>query len=67
MNGQLSFSDMEYSLRKRQGKKEAFLNRMEEIIPWDSWIQIIAPIISRLIQRFPYNSVFYSQTETQLV
>ena len=31
MNGQLSFSDMEYSLRKRQGKKEAFLNRMEEI------------------------------------
>ena len=43
MNGQLSFSDMEYSLRKRQGKKEAFLNRMEEIIPWDSWIQIIAP------------------------
>lgn len=43
MNGQLSFSDMEYSLRKRQGKKEVFLNRMEEIIPWDSWIQIIAP------------------------
>ena len=40
---QQSFSDMEYSLRKRTTKREEFLNIMDEIIPWDEWVDIIKP------------------------
>ena len=32
---QQSFSDIEYSMRKKITKREEFLNIMEEIIPWD--------------------------------
>ena len=38
---QQTFSDIEYSNRKRTTKKEDFLNSMDEIIPWDHWIQLI--------------------------
>ena len=40
---QQTFTDMEYACRKRQTKKDKFLKMMEEIIPWDIWIAIIAP------------------------
>lgn len=40
---QQSFSDMEYSLRKRTTKREEFLDIMNEIIPWDEWASYIAP------------------------
>jgi IS5 family transposase len=40
---QQSFSDMEYSLRKRTTKREEFLDIMNEIIPWDEWVDIIKP------------------------
>ena len=40
---QQSFSDMEYSLRKRTTKREEFLDIMDEIIPWDEWVGIIEP------------------------
>lgn len=40
---QQSFSDIEYTNRKRKTKREAFLDVMEEIIPWDDWISIIEP------------------------
>ena len=36
---QQSFSDMEYSLRKRTTKREEFLEIMDEIIPWDELFQ----------------------------
>ena len=32
---QMTFSDYEYSLRKRKTKREEFLEIMDEIIPWD--------------------------------
>ena len=38
---QQTFSDIEYSNRKRITKKEEFLNNMDEIIPWDHWINLI--------------------------
>ena len=38
---QQTFSDIEYSNRKRTTKKEEFLKSMEEIIPWDHWINLI--------------------------
>jgi len=40
---QQSFSDMEYSLRKRTTKREEFLDIMNEIIPWDEWVDLIKP------------------------
>ena len=32
---QLTFSDMEYSGRKKETQKDKFLRSMNEIIPWD--------------------------------
>ena len=40
---QQTFSDYEYSNRKRKTKREEFLEIMDEIIPWDEWVSIIAP------------------------
>jgi len=40
---QQSFSDMEYSLRKRTTKREEFLDIMDEIISWDEWVDLIKP------------------------
>lgn len=41
--GQLSFTEAEYSRRKRRTKKEDFLDSMDEIIPWKEWIALIEP------------------------
>ena len=40
---QLSFSNIEYSLRKRTTRREEFLKKMDEIIPWDEWVAYIEP------------------------
>ena len=40
---QQTFSDMEYSSRKRKTKREEFLEIMDEIIPWDEWVGVIEP------------------------
>ena len=40
---QESFSDMEYSCRKKKTKREEFLEIMDEIIPWDEWVSLIVP------------------------
>lgn len=43
MEKQQSFTDMEYSCRKKKTRREEFLEIMDEIIPWDEWVSIIAP------------------------
>ncbi len=40
---QQTFSDIEYSNRKRKTKREEFLEAMDEIIPWKHWIDMIRP------------------------
>ncbi len=40
---QLSFSDIEYSNRRKKTKRGGFLNSMDRIIPWGHWIGIIQP------------------------
>ena len=40
---QLTFSDMEYSNRKKKTKREEFLDAMEEIVPWSYWVEMIRP------------------------
>ena len=34
---QKTFTDKEYSFRKKKTKREEFLEMMDEIIPWDEW------------------------------
>lgn len=36
---QMTFSDYEYSLRKRK----EFLDIMNEIIPWEEWVEFVRP------------------------
>lgn len=40
---QQTFSDIEYSNRKRKNKREEFLESMDGIIPWEYWASIIRP------------------------
>jgi IS5 family transposase len=42
-NKQVTFTDVEYSGRRRMTKREEFLDIMDEIIPWEEWIGIIEP------------------------
>ena len=40
---QMTFSDLEYSMRKRKTKREKFLDIMNEIIPWEEWVEFVRP------------------------
>lgn len=40
---QQTFSDIEYSNRRKKTKREGFLDAMDELIPWDYWIKLIRP------------------------
>lgn len=40
---QATFTDMEYSNRKRKTKREEFLETMNEIIPWEEWVEFVRP------------------------
>lgn len=40
---QQTFSDIEYSNRRKRTKREDFLDSMEEMIPWEHWVHIIRP------------------------
>ena len=40
---QTTFTDIEYSFRRKKTKREDFLDMMEEIIPWGEWIEVIRP------------------------
>ena len=44
---QQSFSDIEYSMRKKTTKREEFLNIMEEIIPWDEWVEYMYSVVTQ--------------------
>jgi IS5 family transposase len=40
---QQTFSDIEYSGRKRKTKRDYFLETMQDIIPWEEWTAYIEP------------------------
>ena len=40
---QQTFSDIEYSKRKRKTKREEFLEPTDAMIPWEYWVSIIKP------------------------
>ena len=43
MNHQPSFSEVEYSGKKRQTRRDHFLNQMEQQVPWEKWLALIEP------------------------
>ena len=44
---QPSFTDLEYSGRRKATRREEFLDMMDGIMPWDEWAQIIKPYYYR--------------------
>ena len=46
MKDQITWTDVEYGNRKKTTKREEFLNKMEEIIPWKAWVEMIRPFDS---------------------
>ncbi len=44
MSNQLSFTDLEYATRRRTTKREDFLHQMDSVMPWKSWVKMVAPI-----------------------
>lgn len=43
MGQQLSFTDIEYGKRRRITKREEFLNKMDAILPWKEWVELVRP------------------------
>ncbi|OSA07167.1 IS5 family transposase, partial [Klebsiella pneumoniae] len=44
MSHQLTFADSEFSTKRRQTRKEIFLSRMEQILPWQNMVDVIQPL-----------------------
>ncbi len=43
MSHQLTLADSEFSCKRRQTRKEIFLSRMEQILPWQNLVEVIEP------------------------
>ena len=44
MTHQPSFSELEYNGKKRQTRRDQFLNQMEQQVPWKAWLALIEPV-----------------------
>ena len=42
-SSQISFAQAEYEKKKKQTRREVFLNKMEQVVPWSRLIQIVEP------------------------
>ena len=40
---QISFSEAEYAKKKKQTRREIFLGKMEQVVPWSRLMEVIAP------------------------
>ena len=47
MSHQLTFADSEFSSKRRQTRKEIFLSRMDQILPWRDMVAVIEPVYSK--------------------
>ncbi|MHC1758347.1 MAG: IS5 family transposase [Negativicutes bacterium] len=43
MEKQTSFSEVEYNGKKRQTRRDLFLNKMDTLVPWQEWLALIEP------------------------
>lgn len=46
MERQQNFTDIEYSNRRHRTKREAFLEKMDAILPWREWAALVTPYYS---------------------
>ena len=44
MSQQLSFADSEFATKRRKTRKELFLGRIADLLPWDQLLEGIAPV-----------------------
>lgn len=40
---QVNFSDLEYENRRKKTRREIFLEKMDELMPWDKWEALVRP------------------------
>jgi len=40
---QMSFSDSEYTGKRKQTRREKFLAEMEQVVPWEALLTVIEP------------------------
>lgn len=43
MEKQTSFSECEYTGKKKQTRRDLFLSKMEVLVPWQKWLELIEP------------------------
>lgn len=39
----MNFTDIEYSKRRKKTHREKFLEEMDQVVPWDAWVELITP------------------------
>ena len=54
---QQSFTDLEYSCRKRKTKREEYLDTMDAITPWDEVVAMIAPYYFKNVRGRPARGI----------
>lgn len=40
---QLSFVDYEYTLRRKKTRRDTFLEKMNKLLPWEEWAEMVKP------------------------
>ncbi|MCU9638946.1 IS5/IS1182 family transposase, partial [Escherichia coli] len=58
---QLTFADSEFSTKRRQTRKEIFLSRMSQILPWQNMTAVIAPVYPKAgngLRPYPLGTMF---------
>ena len=43
MEKQISFTDLEYGKRRKVTKREVFLTKMDAVLPWKEWVELVRP------------------------
>jgi IS5 family transposase len=43
MEKQTSFSEREYAGKKKQTRRDLFLNKMQTLVPWQEWVALLEP------------------------
>ena len=64
---QMTFSDFEYSNRKKKTKREEFLDVMEDIIPWDEWVEFVRPYYPNGRRGRPFMTAMHSENSWVLI
>ena len=61
MSHQLTFADSEFSNKRRKTRKEIFLSRMDELMPWDQFEAVIEPFspeAGKVRRPYPLSTMF---------